>query len=547
VPPRAQRLLLSVILALAVVLRFWGLRFGLPNDYARPDEEKIVRPALAVVGGDPNPHLFLYPSLFTYVTAGACAVTFAAERVAGMTESLPAFLTESAVDPSIAITLARALSALAGAATVGVLYAAARQWFSQRAALVAAAICAVTFLHVRDSHFGVTDVPAAFLTVCAFWAALRCEVRGLTWKRVALTGLLCGLAASTKYNAGLVVLPAALSVVLARSNDARDWRRLAQFLALLGATAVLGFLAGTPYALLDAGNFLAGVGEQRQVAMGEYHTTILDGARRVIGERGWIHHLTFSLRYGVGLPVLAAAAAGAVWFAAVQPRRAAILLSFPIAFYAAMGASLLVYARWMTPIVPFICLAAAICIDRLAEMIGTVVADRRAPAAAAILLTVLISSTTAARAVAFDRVLSRTDTRVLGAEWIEKNFPAGARVYQTGRAYGYLEPRPASRYSMLWFDDRWGVFSVRHGAAPETPDLIVVLESPLGLYSGVPTRLPAVLANDYELTATFTGLAPLGSGNAIYDQQDAFYVPFAGLDAVRRPGPTVRIFQRKVR
>src|SRR5438874_444420 len=79
--------------------------------------------------------------------------------------------------------------------------------------LVAAAFLAVAFLHVRDSHFGVTDVPAAFLTVCAFWAALRCATEGARDARVALAGALCGLAASTKYNAAVALLPAMAAIV----------------------------------------------------------------------------------------------------------------------------------------------------------------------------------------------------------------------------------------------------------------------------------------------------------------------------------------------
>jgi hypothetical protein len=98
----------------------------------------------------------------------------------------------------------------------------------------------------------------------------------------------------------------------------------------------------------------------------------------------------------------------------------------------------------------------------------------------------------------------------------------------------------------LWFDERWGVFAARHGAPPMTPDLVVVLDSPLGVYSAIPARLPGVLEADYQLAATFPGIAD-ADGQPLYDQQDAFYAPYAGVTAVRRPGPTVRIFTRRAR
>src|SRR5262245_52703773 len=161
---------LALIVSAGLTLRVWGLAFGLPHDFVRPDEEKIVGPALGIAAGDLNPHLFLYPSLFLYLTASVYAI-------------LPS------VDPFL---VARALAAVAGTATIAVLYGAARERFSRRAALAAAAFSAVVFLMVRDSHFGVTDVPAAFLTVCAFWAAMRCAARGVTPRRVAVAGLLTG-------------------------------------------------------------------------------------------------------------------------------------------------------------------------------------------------------------------------------------------------------------------------------------------------------------------------------------------------------------------
>jgi hypothetical protein len=497
-----------------------------------------------MLGGDLNPHLFLYPSLFMYATAGACAITVAIERVAGRATSPADFAARASTDPSAAIVVARALAAIAGVMTVAFVYLVAREWFAETAALAAAAICAVAFLHVRDSHFGVTDVPATLLTVAALWAALRCDTQGATWRRVAITGLLCGLAASTKYNTGLVALPAALVIVSAAGT--RDWTRMAQSLALLGVAALVGFVAGTPYAVLDAPAFLHDLRDQQHIAMGVYHTTILDASRRVVGEHGWMHHLTFSLRYGLGIPVLAAAALGAVWLAAEQTRRAAILFSFPIAFYLAMGSSALAYARWMTPLVPFLCLAAGIGVERLAAFAADVVKVRHARVAVAAALTVLVSATTAGRAIAFDRLIARTDTRVLGAHWIESNYPSGATLYQTGKSYGYLEPRPAARYAELWFDDHWGVFAEHRGAPPASPDLVVVLDSPLDVYSAIPARLPTVLDQRYELAATFSGIAD-ADGSTVYDQQDAFYVPYAGVTAVHRPGPTVRIFERRTR
>jgi hypothetical protein len=527
------------------VLRFWGIGFGLPHDFSRPDEERITDAALGIFQGDLNPHFFLYPTFFIYVTAAAYAVLFTIQRAIGTTASVADFVASAIADPSSLHLTARLLAASAGVATIAVVYAAGRELFSSRAALAAAAFVAVAFLHVRDSHFGVTDVPVSLMAVCAFWAAVRCATDGVTLVRAASAGLLCGLAASTKYNAALVAAPV-LVAMLSDTFERRDdfTRRLLAAILVFASCLALGFLVGTPFALLDRSAFLADLDSQRRIVLGLQSGSILDPARQVYGVPGWIHHASFSLRYGLGLPLLLTTVAGACWLAFRQPVRAALVLSFPLAYYASMGISLLAYARYMVPIVPFLCLVAGEAVDRAAQVLERILGAKPAAAGAAVLV-MLIGASTAAQAVAFDRLVATTDTRVLGARWIQEHFPEGTTLYQTGTFYGHLEPRPASRYKLDAFDDRHARFLVGDQPAPSLPELVVVLDSPLVVYNHVPERLGAVLDAHYRLVTMFQGIAAPAAAQALYDQQDAFYVPFAKLQGIRRPGPGVRIFQRR--
>ena len=538
--------LLALIIGVAAILRLWGIGFGLPHDFARPDEERIAAAALRVFQGDLNPHFFLYPTLFIYLTAAAYVVQFAVERVVGTTATADGFVAHAVADPARLFLVARELSAVTGILSVAALYGAAREILSRRAALVAAAFLAVAFLHVRDSHFGVTDVPVTLLVVCAFWAAARCATRGVTWPRMAIAGLLCGLAASTKYNAVLVVAPALVPVVRgAHPLRVESAARYAGPVAMLGLCLALGFLIGTPFAVLDRPAFAQELSAQQRIVFGHQHSTIIDAARLVNGDRGWQHHLTFSLRHGVGLPLLVAAVAGACWLVRGQPWLAALILSFPVTFYAAMGSSQLAYARYMVPLVPFLCLTAAALIDGVADRLESVLAGRGVATAVAVTLATLVAAPTAAQSVAFDRLVARTDTRVLGARWIEARFPTGASLFQTGRAYGYLQPRPHDRYPQVAFDERSGVFVAEGRQLSAAPDLVVVLDSPLVIFSEAPEQLVPALDRQFLLAATFTGIATSQPSDAVYDQQDAFYVPFDYFSGVRRPGPTVRIFVRQ--
>ena len=81
-----------VVMALGAFLRLWGLQFGLPHPFARPDEEVVVDLALGVLK-DPNPHFFDWPTLFPYarplgwLAVVLLAADVVAERFAAPPES----------------------------------------------------------------------------------------------------------------------------------------------------------------------------------------------------------------------------------------------------------------------------------------------------------------------------------------------------------------------------------------------------------------------------------------------------------------------------
>ena len=525
--------LLALVIVAGAILRFVGLRFGFPHPIARPDEEVIVDTALAVLR-DPNPHFFDWPSLFIYVTAGAYAALFAVERAAGGAIRHAA-VAKAAFEPALHL-VPRALSAASGVLTIAALFGAAREVFSRRVAIVAAALLAVAFLHVRDSHFGVTDVPATFMTVCAFWAGLRCATRGATDARVAIAGVLCGLATSTKYNAALVLLPVMAAVVQPPApRSTRSIASDARALALLLVCAACGFLAGTPYALLDHQTFLDRVATVRSHLAGGH----------VLMTRGWPYHARFTLRYGLGIPLMAAACAGAVWLIVERPRAAVLVLVFPITYYVYLGSGQTVFVRYLVPIVPFVCLTAAFFVDRAAEAVERRTRVRGAGSVAAVALACVLGAHTLRSSLLFDRLMIVEDSRVTGADWIVSHFPGGASMYQSGYGAGHLQPQPLSRYPQYTFNEQLDRFEINRAAAVAPPDVIVLLESPLGPYSVVPPRVASLAADEYVQVAAFDSVPAGRAADAVYDGEDAFFTPFGGIENAIRPGPNVRIFERR--
>ena len=62
----SSRWLFWLILAIAAVVRVWGIAFGLPHPNARPDEGAIAAVAGGLQSGLLNPHWFSYPPLYMW-------------------------------------------------------------------------------------------------------------------------------------------------------------------------------------------------------------------------------------------------------------------------------------------------------------------------------------------------------------------------------------------------------------------------------------------------------------------------------------------------
>ncbi len=499
----------------------------MPFAGARPDEGKVVGTAAGFVSrGTLDPRFFNYPTLFMYGLGGTFAAICGIGAAAHVFETAQACLDADAE----LILIGRVVSALTGIGGVALIYFIGRR-LHPRAGLPAALLMAVAFLHVRDSHFAVTDVPMTTMLLLALVLLLRADERPSAG-RFAIAGLAAGLAASTKYNAVFVAAAAVVSQIAAwfERADARPSSTRVKHtrLVVFGTAALAGFFIGTPYALLSPGQFMGDVRYE------SWH--LMNAHLRIVVDVGWRQHALVTLPLGVGWTLLVTGVAGIVWALMTKRRQAAMIFAFPLIYYVVAGRGQTVFVRYMVPIVPFICLGA-----------GAVIASahgaferrgrRFADAVAAVFL-LLCAAPTALKAVAFDRLLSQTDSRVLAAKWIMNHVPAGATVLMTGNGLELwpVSTRPDYRVWM-WHTDG----SRLTGPEAERPDWIVVEESPLRHYSWVPGELQPIL-HDYVFRQAI--LAARHSERHVYDQQDAFYVPFDGFDGVARPGPNLSIYER---
>lgn len=405
---------LALVLCAAAGLRYWGLGRGIPYGVS-VDEPEIVERAFAMMKeGSLNPHFFDYGQLQIYIQLAVSIVRFIAGSITGAWDSLG-----EATSGSFYLW-GRAVTAAFGVATVWIVYQIGMRW-GARHALLAAGLMAVMPLHVRYSHYVLTDVPLTFFVALTMRLTLSAHERP-TARAFAFAGAATGLAAAIKYNGGMALIMPLVACWLTRS--ARP-TRLACALAATGASA-LAFFVAAPYTLLDLPGFL----DRFASLTAEYRNA---AAPAEPGAVIYLKHLR--LQYGMpGMIMIGVGLIMGLVRAIRGPNRTAwtLALVFPIPYFLMVADQRIIYARYLLPIVPMLCVLGAAAVISGVSLLRRYQFPRGVRTTLIVILTVALLGPPALSSVENNRMLSKTSTVDLAYRWIIENVPAGATIVLEG-------------------------------------------------------------------------------------------------------------------
>ena len=412
---------LTAILGIAAAARLWFLSAGVPHAVGI-DEPQIVDRALRILHtGSWNTHRFDYPTLVIYLQACVQIVRFLWGALNGEWASLDAFAI-----PAV-YAAGRFTTAAIGVGTVWLTWRLARDLSSRAVALLAAAQLAVRSLHVRESHYVLTDVPVTALTTLALWLTVR-AARLRTLPAYAWAGAACGLAAAAKYNGGLVLVALATVWVINERTAVGRGRKAA--LALAAAAAA--FLLAAPYTVLDMPAFLDGFAAQ--------FSRFAAPRGGDVAWRIYVKHLTpqWSPWW---MPAAVLGAALALWRS--HTRRAYLpMIVFAASFFFVLSTHWPMFGRYALPLLPPLCVLTALAVVEAVKVVqGRVAALRRPAASRALWVTVVLVALVAPtiETVQWLDGLKRVDTRTMAADWLKDNLPRGTRVAVENSGPTYLE------------------------------------------------------------------------------------------------------------
>lgn len=403
----SARLALGLIVLLALALRLWGITFGLPY-IIQPDEPSVELRVLHMwYAGDPNPHYYVYPSLYYDVQA---LLAFAVGHVAALVQ--PDIARHPLSHLPVFYLAGRVLTAVIGTATVGVVYLIGRM-FSVRLGLIGALFLAVAAQHVQQSHYITVDAPTALFTALAALFALRALGRDGAMRDVALAGVAAGLAGGTKYNAGIALaLPLAAALL-----SSWPWRRRARACAIAVAACAAAFVLTTPFAVLDPAPFLNSLH-----VVARHYATGHPGAE---GNDNALWYLSYLASDGMLAPLTALALAGIVLAAARFRRAGVVLLAFVLPYYALLCSTYVRFDRNLLPLLPFLALLAAVAADALIPPLISALRNRTA-AYALVLGTAAIPSAFAATWADF--AITHAFSEQVAVAWADAHLPASATL-----------------------------------------------------------------------------------------------------------------------
>ncbi len=397
------------VLALALVLRLWGIAYGLPHLY-NWDEPTVVNRAMRFGSGDLNPHFFYYPTLWMYTLFALFGAYFGAGKLTGHFHSASDLGVEYFTDPTNTYLIARIATAVVGTLTVLAAYRVGARLWGRSTGLVAAAFLSVATVHVVTSQQAVTDVPHALPIVAAMVPILAIAGGGRR-RDYALAGVLIGLGIATKYLAALLVVPLIVAhFARTRAGDEPAPRHadLGLALALVG----LAFFVGAPYCLLDVGTLLRDLRAQSELSAG--------GSGTSFG-----YYLLGVLPADLGLPMLLLAVAGGLAVVRQKGPLRWVLLSFPVLYLLFVARYPKGFPRYVIPLEPFLVLLAA-------HAAVTFVRRVRKAAVRQATAVVLVAGALAYPAwavVGWNRLVAgEVDPRTRAAAWFEGHVPADTTV-----------------------------------------------------------------------------------------------------------------------
>jgi uncharacterized membrane protein len=351
----------------------------------------------------------------------AYAAVFVFGRVFGVFHGFQDFEIFIETDPSIFILLGRIYVLICSILLIFVVYEIGKTLFNRKTGVIAAMLTGLAPLLITDSHFMTLDIPSTFYSFASLLFACYIFRGDMRLRNFIFAGVSLGLAISTKYNSGLMIIP--LVCVLIFSYGAKDRKSMLKSFAAYLVFAFLAFAATSPFVLLDYGE------SSKQI--------MFESVRVKTGQPGFdinppgplnhpfVYQLLAAFPFSLGLPLYILSIFGLAYAVRMHKKEHIILLSFFIPYFLMTGSWVVVLIRYYIPLLVIFILFASEFAEKkmLKNKIGI----------ASLMVIVIYTSLFTSSMI----LPMSNDTRIQASQFIKNNITEGSMIARGGYAPPY--------------------------------------------------------------------------------------------------------------
>jgi tetratricopeptide (TPR) repeat protein len=495
-------LILYGIILLGALLRFYGLDWGTDRQTGtfhrfHTDESTIVESA-NWVGVDMSEIRSSYGKAPMYLL-------WATAHLLSPIVGTPAFELDQNASVKFTHLTGRSLSALMGTLLIYLVYQLGVSLGGRSTGLLAAFLMAVCPGHIQQSHYYTVDPILTFLATLGL--VLLLKMPSQNWRLYIAFGLICGLAAGTRFVGAWIGLPFLILHIFNYKPQSsifsaplrltlRD--NLKRVGTVMGIGAVV-LIACEPFIVLDPNYYFTATDVRQfaaslQVARGEIIRvwTLYD-----FTTTPYLFYFTHLFRYALGFPLELAGLFGLGLALAKRTQPAIILLSWFIAYLLLVGGLHTKPIRYATALLPTLIVFGAWASVWWGQKLKQVWSN---PFAAA-LPVLLVAIPTCVYGITFTAIYGQEDSRIVAQRWIHQNIPQNSHILAENGGFPTAWMVPPEQYQRQVTDsnyfivsDKWDLYSAQIDfflkRLKRADWIIVIEENRMKPYMSVPNRYP---------------------------------------------------------
>ena len=405
---------LTAVLLLALALRLYGIRWGLPDvshpGYSfHPDEAFHLLWARMMVAGEIIGKHFMYGGTFYYTILNA--YYFFADRLG---ESLDGFnhLASS-------ILLGRYFHTAIALLTILIVYECGRAFYGRKIGMLAAMVLAVAPGHIVCAQRMRPDEFAAFLAaliILLSWQISSSD-QGKKLRYYLFAGLTLGLAIALRFPlVTLIGAPLAVHVFGGEGKNIADrlWSLWDRRVAIMFVAVIVGYAIASPHTFIYPEWLIQGIKKQWWYQSNPFMDAVDNGPG--IYQYGWT-----MLHEALGYPLYFLALGGVVLALVRRSQADIVILAAGAPYFILTTFTSWVVVRYTLPLLPLLAILAGRFVAYTMEKIP------RHKTVTNVVIAVILAWTLLAD-YAYLKMETEKDVRDVASEWIQRNLPLGSSI-----------------------------------------------------------------------------------------------------------------------